>query len=88
MRNNAFIGVPMNIDSLEKIELSCFRNRDIVTIKDVAERFGVSEYSAGELIRGWKVLLKRENRDRLDMKGRLTKDDYAFILGVDVRLLY
>lgn len=65
-----------------------FKYCDVVTIKDIAARMKVSEYVAGELLREWKLKLRSADRDKLDMRGRITKEDYAFILGLDVRLLY
>lgn len=65
-----------------------FKNRDIVTANDVSERFGVCYTTATELIKTWKLQLKRVGRDRLDLSAKLTKDDYAYILGIDISLLY
>ena len=65
-----------------------FKDRDIVTPYDVMRRFGVCYDTAAQLIRDWKLVLKGKGRDALDMAAKITKEDYAFVLGIDVNKLY
>lgn len=65
-----------------------FKNRDIVTINDIADRLGCCYTTASTILKGWKRRLKAENRDGLDVAGKITKVDYAYILGIDIKLLY
>lgn len=69
-------------------ELAPFKDRDVVKPEDVMIRFHVCYNKATELIAQWKLLLKAVGRDVLDMAATITKDDYAYIIGIDVDKLY
>lgn len=73
---------------LSKQSAADFKDRDIVTPYDVMRRFGVSYDTAAQLIRDWKLVLRGKGRDALNMAAKITKEDYAFVLGIDVNKLY
>lgn len=65
-----------------------FDSRDYITSAELAERMGICRSHGSTKMQDFKRILHAKGRDLANVNGRISKADYAYIVGIDVSILY